>query len=140
MMSTPEKTKAADPAKAAALETTVTKSKYTAPLGLAHFERLFGRCRTLGSLDRSSLPTPLAYLTEWHLLCRKTRGEWASVRCPVHKGGDEAHPSMRVSLVDGHFRCMACGIAGGDIVALHRLVTGLGFRDAVHDLGGRFHD
>jgi hypothetical protein len=25
-------------------------------------------------------------------------------------------------------------------VALHRLITGLGFRDAVRDLGGHFHE
>jgi len=47
---------------------------------------------------------------------------------------------MRVSLRDGHFRCHACGAKGGDIIALHRLVTGLGFRDAVRDFGGRFHE
>jgi DNA primase len=62
------------------------------------------------------------------------------MRCPVHKGGEEQHKSMLVSLVDGHFKCLACGVKGGDIIALHRLVTGLGFRDAVRDLGGRFHD
>jgi DNA primase len=45
-----------------------------------------------------------------------------------------------VSLTDGHFRCHACGVKGGDVIALHRLATGLGFVEAVHDLGGRFHD
>ena len=32
------------------------------------------------------------------------------------------------------------GVKGGDIVALHRLISGLGFIAAVRDLGGRFHD
>ena len=59
---------------------------------------------------------------------------------PGHKGGDEQHASMSVSLADGHFACHACGAKGGDIVALHMLATGKRFRDAVLDLGGRFHE
>jgi hypothetical protein len=108
--------------------------------GLEHYRRLFGPALPNGGHDRASLPSPLAYLARHGAATSKPRGEWAAIRCPVHKGGDEAHASMRVSLVDGHFRCMACGAEGGDIIALHRLVTGLGFRDAVRDLGGRFHD
>jgi DNA primase len=91
-------------------------------------------------LDRQSLPAPLRYLSERGLLKRKPSGEWVAICCPAHKDGAEENPSLRVSLMDGHFRCMACGVRGGDIVALHRLVTGLGFRDAVRDLGGHFHD
>lgn len=107
--------------------------------GLQAFNRLFQRPDRGGNIDRESLPTPLQYLAGRHLLQGKPRGGWASIRCPVHKGGGEQHPSMRVSVADGHFRCMACGAKGGDVVALHRLITGLGFRDAVADLGGRFH-
>ena len=91
-------------------------------------------------LDRQSLPTPLQYLTEQGLLKQAPKAEWATIKCPVHKDGREQHPSLRVSMVDGHFRCMACGASGGDLVALHRLATGMGFVDAVRDLGGRFHD
>ena len=91
-------------------------------------------------LDRQSLPAPLHYLSARGLLKRKPRGEWAAICCPSHKDGAEKNPSLRVSLIDGHFKCMACGAHGGDIVALHRLITGLGFRDAVRDLGGRFRD
>jgi hypothetical protein len=108
--------------------------------GLDYYRRLFGLPAHHRGLDRASLPSPLAYLTQHGALIGRPRGEWAAIRCPVHKAGDEAHASMRVSLVDGHFRCMACGEKGGDIITLHRLRTGLGFRDAVHDLGGRFHD
>jgi hypothetical protein len=107
--------------------------------GLNHYERLFGR-RERSAVDRQSLPAPVRYLAERGMLIGKARGEWASIRCPVHKGGDEQNPSLRISLVDGHFRCHACGASGGDIVALHRLATGKGFCDAVLDLGGRFHD
>lgn len=108
--------------------------------GLLHYERLFGRKNAFGALDRPSLPDPLHYLTEHGLLARKPHGRWVAIRCPAHKGGAEKNPSLRVNLLDGHFRCMACGVKGGDILALHRLITGLGFRDAVNDLGGRLHD
>jgi len=110
--------------------------------GLNLFRQLFtpkpGNCRK--RLDRQSLPAPLQYLAQHDLLKRKPRGEWAAIVCPVHKDGAEKNPSLRVSLIDGHFRCMACGARGGDVVALHRLLTGRGFLDAVRDLGGRFHD
>lgn len=97
------------------------------------------RPRRFNVLDRASLPSPLHYLTSRGLLIRNPRGGWASIRCPVHKGGAEANPSLSVSLIDAHFKCHACGVKGGDIVALHRLITGLGFRAAVRDLGGWFH-
>jgi DNA primase len=108
--------------------------------GLDHYQRLFGRVSRGRILDRASLPSPMAYLLQRGALKTKPRGEWASICCPSHKGGDEQHPSLRVSLTDGHFCCHACGAKGGDVIALHRLATGLGFVEAVHDLGGRFHD
>jgi DNA primase len=82
----------------------------------------------------------LRYLTEHGLLVGKPRAEWALIRCPSHKGGGEAHPSLGISLIDGHFKCHTCEAKGGDIVALHQLRTGLGFREAVIDLGARFND
>ena len=110
--------------------------------GLHLYRRIFtsntGAARK--SLDRRSLPTPSQYLTERGLLKNKARGEWAAIICPAHKGGTEKKPSLRVSQIDGHYCCHACGLKGGDIVALHRLFTGMGFIEAVSDLGGRFHD
>ena len=109
--------------------------------GLRQYRNIFAQSRTASrSLDHASLPTPLQYLTERGLLKGKARGEWAAICCPIHKGGAEKNPSLRVSQVDGHFACMACGAKGGDVVALHRLITGKGFIDAVRDLGGRFND
>lgn len=105
--------------------------------GLILYQQIF-RQPQHGAIDRQSLPTPLQYLTEHGLMKRKPKGEWVAICCPSHKGGAEENPSMRVSLADGHFRCMACGAKGGDVVALHRLITGMGFRDAVRDLGGCF--
>jgi len=110
--------------------------------GLHLYQRIFSRKPGAArkSLNRHSLPTPLQYLTERGLLKGKARGEWAAITCPAHKGGAEKNPSLNVSMIDGHFRCMACGVKGGDVVALHRLITGMGFIDAVRDLGGRFHE
>jgi len=85
--------------------------------------------------DRALLPPPARYLGSRGLLPAEARGLWAAIRCPVHKDGSESHPSLRISLKDGHFRCMACGVKGGDILALHRLITGAGFFEAARELG-----
>lgn len=140
-MTSPQMRKAAAGRQAAFQDTNHT-GKNTATNGLRQFEQIFKReNRPRGErLGRASLPTPLQYLTERGLLKSKARGEWAAIVCPVHKGGAEKNPSLRVSLTDGHYRCMACGASGGDIVSLHRIITGLRFLDAVRDLGGRFHD
>ena len=109
--------------------------------GLQQYKRIFAeRNATRRTLDRGSIPTPAQYLSHRGLLKSKPRGEWAAISCPVHKGGSESNPSLRVSLVDGHFKCMACGAAGGDVVALHRIIAGVGFMDAVRELGGRFDE
>ena len=93
------------------------------------------------SLDRSSLPSPLSYLTSAGLRIGKRSGSWISTCCPIHKGGAEKNPSMSVEVNTGGFFCHTCGIKGGDIVALHRLIhPNLRFRDAVADLGGRFNE
>ena len=109
--------------------------------GLALYQQIFGSKTSVARkrLDHESLPTPSQYLTERGLLNGKARGEWAAIICPAHKGGAEQNPSLRVSKVDGHYYCHACGVKGGDIVALHRLISGMGFLEAVRDLGGRFH-
>ncbi len=110
--------------------------------GAEHYRRLFGSQQgDAQHVDRGSLPTPERYLRDRGLFPPKLpRGEWAKIRCPVHKSGAEAHPSMGVSLVDGHFRCWTCGAKGGDIIALHRLLTGCGFVQAVRELGVRLHE
>jgi len=85
--------------------------------------------------DRGKLPTAVRYLDSRGLLPTERGGTWAAIRCPIHKGGRETNPSLRVSLEDGHFRCMACGVKGGDVLALHRLITGAGFIQAARELG-----
>ena len=106
--------------------------------GLAHYRRLFGSTQRVGpTLDKALLPTALRYLSERGLLIGQPRGEWCAIRCPIHNGGAETHPSLRVALSDGHFRCMTCGAKGGDVISLHRLLTGATFRQALADLGVR---
>jgi hypothetical protein len=92
------------------------------------------------SLDRSSLPSPLSYLASSGLRIGSRSGEWFSVCCPVHNRGAEKKPSLSVNINSGGFKCFSCGVKGGDIIALHRLITKLGFREAVADLGGRFNE
>ena len=92
------------------------------------------------SLDRQSLPSPLTYLANAGVRIGRRSGEWISTYCPIHNGGAEKNPSMSVHISEGHFRCFSCGVKGRDIIALHQLITKLGFREAVRDLGGRFHD
>lgn len=90
------------------------------------------------TLNRDSLPSPTTFLRERGLLTKAPRGKWVSITCPVHAGGKESNPSMRVNLIGGHFKCMACGAKGGDVIALNQLFLGLSFGEAVLDLGGRF--
>lgn len=60
------------------------------------------------------------------------RGQWRSALCPFH--GD-SHPSLRVNVETGGYRCMACGARGGDVLDFHRARHGLSFAQAARDLG-----
>lgn len=99
-----------------------------------NYDRLYGQKKVI--FDRSSLPAPINYLFKNGLLKKIPRGEWASIMCPKHKNGTEKNASLRISCIDGHFKCHACGIKGRDILALHQIITGLTFIEAVRDLGG----
>jgi len=112
-MSAPERRKAAAGGQAAFPKTPNDFADDTAGAdikqnGLCIYQRLFGRMRRGRMLDRGSLPTPLQYLIQRGLLKRKPRREWAAICCPSHKGGEERHPSLDVSLIDGHFKCHCC--------------------------------
>lgn len=84
-----------------------------------------------GHLDKSGLPSPPDYFERIGLRLIG-KGAWRSALCPFH---DDRHPSLRVQFAQGAFRCMACGAHGGDVLAFHRLRTGLGFMEAARDLG-----
>ena len=76
------------------------------------------------------------YLASRQIRFKPGRNAWALARCPSHKNGEESKPSFSINLETGGFFCFACGVKGGDIIALHRLMTGLSFRDAVVALAG----
>lgn len=80
---------------------------------------------------RSLLPIPAEYFKSQGLKL-SGGGEWKNACCPFH---DDTNPSLRVRLDTGGFRCMVCGAHGGDVLAYHRLITGLPFIRAVKDLG-----
>ena len=84
---------------------------------------------------RAKQVDPAVFLRSRGLLAKRLPGEWASIKCPIHKNGQEGHASMRVNLRGGHFRCMVCGAKGGDLIALYQLISGARFADAVRELG-----
>jgi len=80
---------------------------------------------------RERLPSPINYFESQGL--RLTGGgDWRSAPCPFH---EDRHPSLRVRLDSGAFRCMACGATGGDVLAFHMRRYSLGFIDAARALG-----
>lgn len=85
-----------------------------------------------GHFERAALPDPTPYYAERAALRLIGRGRWRSAVCPFH---DDVRPSLRVNTETGAYRCMACGAAGGDVLAYHRARHGLSFVQAARDLG-----
>lgn len=81
---------------------------------------------------RNQLPAALTYYTDREGLRLFGRGSWRSTVCIFH---EDTHPSLRVNIQTGAYRCMACGAHGGDVLAFHRARHGLSFRQAARDLG-----
>lgn len=81
--------------------------------------------------DKRGLPSPPAYFSSIGLKLIG-KGAWRSALCPFH---DDTHASLRVRIENGAFRCMACGVHGGDVLAFHRLRTGKRFVEAARELG-----
>jgi DNA primase len=77
------------------------------------------------------LPTPAEYYRSQGLKLTGG-GEWKNALCPFH---NDTKPSLRVRLDSGGFRCMVCGAHGGDVLAFHRQLYGLGFIEAAKQLG-----
>ena len=80
---------------------------------------------------RDRLPDPAAYYAKEGQTFQGT-GEWRSTTCPFH---EDRHPSLRVKLETGSFRCMVCGVKGGDVLAFHRQRYGQSFKEAATSLG-----
>jgi hypothetical protein len=89
------------------------------------------------SFQRAALPTPPNYFQHVAKLELKGGGEWRDALCPFH--GDKS-PSLRVNIVKGAFCCMACGAKGGDVLAFHMQLNGLGFIAAAKSLGAWCED
>lgn len=83
------------------------------------------------NFKRSLLPDPSQYYRQQGVQL-KGGGAWKSGLCPFHT---DTAPSLRVHLDSGAFRCMACGVHGGDIVAFHQLRYQIQFKEAAQDLG-----
>lgn len=84
-----------------------------------------------GRFDRSLLPDSATYFARVGVKLLG-RGAWRSARCPFH---DDARPSLRVHVPSGAWRCMACGMRGGDVLAFERARTGASFVAAARALG-----
>lgn len=84
------------------------------------------------SYDRTQLPGPAGYYESLGLTLKGPRSaKWKTTRCEFHGGSD----SMRVNLANGAFKCMACNVGGGDVLAYHMQANGLEFVDAAKALG-----
>jgi hypothetical protein len=80
---------------------------------------------------RDLLPDPVSYYTAQGLKLTG-KGAWRSCCCPFH---EEKHPSFAVRVENGAFRCQACGVKGGDVLAYHRQRYGMQFKAAAQELG-----
>jgi DNA primase len=85
----------------------------------------------MSRFHREWLPSPHDYFAGVGLKLLGA-GAWRSALCPFH---DDSHPSLRVKLATGGFRCMACGSKGRDVLDFEQLRTGKSFAEAARDLG-----
>jgi len=85
----------------------------------------------MNKFHKSTLQHPANYYKEQGLKLTGG-GEWKNAICPFHQ---DTHPSLRVRIDTGGFRCMACGAHGGDVLSFHMQRYGLGFKQAAKDLG-----
>jgi len=83
------------------------------------------------SFRRDRLPAPANYYATQGLQLTGL-GEWRNAVCPFHP---DTHPSLRVRIDSGAFRCMVCGAHGGDVLAFHMQRHGLRFIEAAKALG-----
>ena len=83
--------------------------------------------------NRRLLPTPADYFSQHLPSLKKPNAEgWAFALCLFHA---DSTPSLRVNLLTGAYKCMACGARGGDVLAFHMAAHGLDFVSAAKALG-----
>ena len=85
----------------------------------------------MNKFNKSALQRPANYFKEQGLKLTGG-GEWKNAVCPFHQ---DTHPSLRVRIDTGGFRCMACGAHGGDVLSFHMQRYNLGFVEAAKQLG-----
>jgi len=98
---------------------------------MRHAHPTRGPTRPAFAFRRDRLPNPLAYFQQQGLKLQGC-GAWKSALCPFHA---DTSPSLRVRIDTGAFRCMVCGVHGGDVLAFHMLRHGLRFIEAARALG-----
>ena len=111
-----------------------TTQKNTAPGRAAETTRAYStqnQWNSKSNFDRTKLPRPADYFAQQSLKLTGG-GEWRNVVCPFH---DDTKPSLRIRPDTGSFRCMVCGVHGGDVLAFHQQRYGLSFKQAAQQLG-----
>jgi phage/plasmid primase-like uncharacterized protein len=88
------------------------------------------RHTTQGKFRRELLPDAQTYF-EHSGMALLGHSKQRQGPCPMHGGSD----SLSVNVETGCWFCFACGAKGGDMLALHRQIHGLGFVDAARELG-----
>ena len=83
------------------------------------------------AFNRDRLPQPVDFYASEGIGLLGSGG-WRTALCPFHK---DTRPSLRVFLATGAFRCMSCGVHGGDVLAFHMQRHGLRFAKAAKALG-----
>jgi len=87
--------------------------------------------------DRALLPTPTNYYYK-QFPDLKIKSKSVKVRCCFHEPDD--NPSLLISMIDGHFKCLACGIKGHDVLAFHMQRYDATFTQAVTYFGAWSHE
>jgi hypothetical protein len=82
--------------------------------------------------DRSRLPDAAQYYSTMFGALRFNASGWAQVRCIFH---DDGRASLSVHHERGAFRCFACNVRGGDLLAFEMLRSGADFKTAARALG-----
>lgn len=83
--------------------------------------------------SRDKLPSASKYYRqEFPQLKSSPKSDWVNVRCCFH---DDRYPSLSINLNFGGFRCFACGVYDGDIIAFHMKRYGLSFIQTVNYFG-----
>jgi DNA primase len=83
------------------------------------------------SVNKPALPSPVNYFTSQGINL-KGKGLWVSAICPFH---DDTTPSLRIHREKGAFKCMVCGVCGGDVIAFQMLRYDQNFIEACKALG-----